>query len=50
MVGRREEVLADPIAAAQAVMMPELHTIAGSGYQRLDDDMLVVQLDGTHSP
>ncbi len=41
-----EEVLVEPVAAAQAVALPEPHAIAGTGYQRLDDDLLAVQLDG----
>ena len=39
-------MLVEPVAAAQAVALPEPHAIAGAGYQRLDDDLLAVQLDG----
>lgn len=41
-----EEVLTEPVAAAQAAALPEPHPIIGSGYHRLDDDLLAVQLDG----
>ena len=41
-----EEVLTEPVSAAQAVVLPEPHPIIGAGYHRLDDDLLAVQLDG----
>lgn len=41
-----DEVLTDPVSAAQPVALPEPHPIIGSGYHRLDDDLLAVQLDG----
>ena len=41
-----DEVLTEPVAAAQPAALPEPHPIIGSGYHRLDDDLLAVQLDG----